>query len=183
MLELCLQQVGEVGKGAVNTHGHGEIQMSDSENKIEGWCHVWDYPYTMQFGRAENKFMIQLANNAMEFDTVGSEPLLVVRCRQISQGRWFSSPKFSIEHLARPEFSWVLIKNGWMGVKVQCPARCFKASYRKKLQVLDGKWKLELSRKGLILSWPHVKDIEPPIEMLVALAYFLWVRYTRMCES
>lgn len=125
----------------------------------------------------------QLINNAMEFDLVGSNQLTVVRCRQMKKKRWFSEPIFCLESSRQNEAPWILQKTGWMGVKIQCQDHCFKASYRKRMQVLDGQWILELSRRSLVVSSQKRNDGSDYIDMSVALAYFLWVRYSRMCES
>jgi hypothetical protein len=157
--------------------------MLDSDEKFKGECKDWEYPYKMDFSGLTSCLAAQLVNNEMEFDMIGLNQLTVVRCRQIRKSRWFSDSIFRLESSRHDEAPWILGKTGWMGVKIQCEGHVFKASYRKRMQVLDGKWKLELSRKNLLVSSQSRNDGSDSSCMKVALAYFLWVRYSCMCES
>jgi hypothetical protein len=187
-LTNCSENKGQsrmaLGNSGVNIHGHGEIQMLDSNISIQGFCSNWRYPYSMQIKASRSFYVAQLLNNKNEFKIIDSNDSDIIICSYFEEKKyWFKKPYYILSSQEKIKYSFTIKKSGWMSAQIYSKESSFIVKLGKDFQILNDKWSLSLDRKSLTLIQLSSDDNLFSPEIYMGISYFLWVQYAILCEN
>lgn len=158
----------------------------DKTQSVIGCCDFWDAPYPMTFHTVESldKVTAFTVNSLLEFSLVAFDKQLLASCTVANKPTWLRSPTYSLTLQSNCNCVWHFRNKGWLGASVATPDEIFTCNFRSRFQrIKNCSIHIELDRKTVRLYTSDGESFATHRVMLIGLAYFLWVRYTRLCES
>jgi hypothetical protein len=153
--------------------------------KIIGTCLNWNYPYRMKWEcESLGQLTSSVLNNKLEFSFIDNVQSTVIFCQFQKPRRFWMPPTFNLNIIKPVKSSWTLNKSGWLKMEVDGCTGKFTVSLRKINQHLTESIVLSMSRQDVSLDFSNISIKEfPGVAFYMGLSYFVWVRYSMMCES